>query len=65
MSRRKWNPAPARTQQNCEAWWYGGRGEISIFIKTVPNGPTVTCSISTRSLRAMLKRYAPDKEPTK
>ncbi len=42
------------SEQNCEAWWYGERAGIDIYIRALPNGPTVACWITKRQLKAWL-----------
>ena len=49
-------PRKAKTQQNCEAWWYEMPNRIDIFIHIIPNGPTVVASIERRQLRGFFSR---------
>ncbi len=49
-------PRKATAQQNCEAWWYEGRGRIDVLIRVKDSGPTYTCSISKRALASYLQR---------
>lgn len=57
MKRNRWNPGKAHAQQNCEAWWYAdpGQGSITVAIRA-GSGPTFTCQIKKRSLRAALAK---------
>jgi len=49
-------PRKAKAQQNCEAWFYYDHRGIQVYVRTVPNGPTVVCEISKRQLKSYLAR---------
>jgi hypothetical protein len=58
MPKLSLNPLKAAAQQNCDAWFYEECDGLRVFIRLKDTGPTDTCKLPKRRVRAYAAKFA-------